>query len=204
MTFIYYCEDHPEKLLPPRLSAETIEAARKLPRIRSNRIYSTLKDLFREIDTGSVAGAGGEVVSGYNGELFKDDPILDHISLPDGLADKPYKARIGPRQERLITESGRLNAFDFWTELNEHLLGRIFEESLSDLAAMAGATTPAEKMAERKRHGIFFTQQLLCDFMAEAAIADLLQDRVPAPTAAEPEVVIESLREGWPPLRTSR
>jgi hypothetical protein len=50
-------------------------------------------------------------------------------------------------------------------------------------------------MAERKRHGIFFTQQLLCDFMAEAAIADLLQDRVPAPTAAEPEVVIESLRE---------
>jgi hypothetical protein len=80
MTFIYYCEDHPEKLLPPRLSAETIEAARKLPRIRSNRIYSTLKDLFREIDTGSVAGAGGEVITGYNGELFKDDPILDHIS----------------------------------------------------------------------------------------------------------------------------
>ena len=195
MTFIYYCEDHPEKLLPPRLSAETIDAARKLPRIRSNRIYGILKDLFREIDTGSVPGAGGEVITGYNGELFKDDPILDHISLPDGLADKVYKARIGPRQERRITGVWGLNAFDFWAELNEHLLGRIFEESLSDLAAMAGAATPAEKMAERKRHGIFFTQQLLCDFMAEAAIGDLLRDRVPAPTSTEPATVIESLRQ---------
>lgn len=193
MMFIYYCEDHPEKLVPPRLSETTIQAARNLPRVRADRIYNTLKDLFREIDAGSVAGTGGDPIPGYNGELFKDEPILDHITLPDALANKVYRARIGLHRERVVNGVWGLNAFDFWAELNEHLLGRVFEESLSDLVAMAGAATPAEKMAERKRHGIFFTQQLLCDFMAENAVEDLLADRAPLPEAPEMEAILEAL-----------
>lgn len=82
--------------------------------------------------------------------------------------------------------------FDFWQELNEHLLGHIFEQSLSDIVELkAGKTTPlGEKLAERKRHGIYYTSQILSDFLAASAIRALLDEEVPLkPTATDADAI---------------
>ena len=55
-------------------------------------MYSNLKLLFREIDQGSPPSSGLQL-SAYNGELFKQHPIIDSIDLPDSLDDKEYIAR---------------------------------------------------------------------------------------------------------------
>jgi SAM-dependent methyltransferase len=215
LTFIYYCEDHPQQLIPAGTSRGIIAAARGLPGVDPNRIYRVLKDLFAEIDAGSPAGSGLSLPA-YNGELFKPHPIVDAISLPDTLANKVYLAKVGGGTTRRIQGAWGLDIFDFWRELNEHLLGHIFEQSLSDLttsklstpvfgvpAAMPSPSL-ADRLDERKSHGIYYTQQLLCEYMVEAVVTDVLAERTPAPvTATSPELdkhlearmqVTESLR----------
>lgn len=169
LTFIYYCEDHPQQLLPAKTSRNVIAAARGLPGTNPYRIYAVLKDLFREIDSGSPAGSGLSLPA-YNGELFKLHPIVDAISLPDTLANKVYLAKVGGGHTRRIQGVWGLDIFDFWRELNEHLLGHIFEQSLSDLtstkliaprfglAITTAAASLADRLRERKAHGIFYTQ----------------------------------------------
>jgi type I restriction-modification system DNA methylase subunit len=76
--------------------------------------------------------------------------------------------------------------------LNEHLLGHIFEESLSDLEDLGSAdAVPLDvKMRERKRGGIFFTTSVLSDFLAASAIKSYLDER--APVAPSSDVSVEA------------
>ena len=73
-----------------------------------------------------------------------------------------------------------MHAFDFYGELGEHMLGRVFEASLSDLVEL-GTDSPADmalRLQERKRVGVFYTSEVLADFLAGHAIADAFEDRV--------------------------
>ena len=178
LLFIFYCEDHPEQLIPDRTVQRVIEASQALPGGSSTRVYGVLKDLFREVDVGSSAESGQDV-AGYNGELFKEDPIIDVIDLPDRLARNTYQARNPSGDARRIKGVWGLHVFDFWTELNEHLLGHVFEESLSDLKELEAGedVSIAHKLDQRKRGGIFYTSSLLSDFMAASALRSLLGER---------------------------
>jgi len=199
LLFIYYCEDHPDRLLPKNTLRNAVQAASFLPGTSATRTYEVIKNLFREIDTGSVAGSVRSI-PGYNGELFKPDPIVDVVSLPDALATKVFRAKIG-NTSRSIRGAYGLDVFNFWSELNEHLLGHIFEESLSDLSGPAtlapsfgiAPASPPKSIAERKAHGIFYTSQLITDFLVQSAVADLLSERVPAPAAVDETAVRNAL-----------
>jgi len=189
LVFIYYCEDNPQALIPDGTVARVTTSARLLPGPSTGKVYDSLKLLFREVD------AGGYVtnvikIDGYNGELFKDHPIVDHVSLPDSLHDRRYQVRESGRRIRTVEGVWGLHVYDFWVELNEHLLGHIFEESLSDLKAMeADAPVPlAERLRERKQTGIFYTTDLLSDFVAAGAIRDLLDDGASSDPCAEAEL----------------
>lgn len=180
MLFIYYCEDTPSGLLPTDLSRNTVDGARRLPGRATTKVYTALKDLFRDIDEGSVPSALVEIPR-YNGELFKPHPILDVVDLPDSLHDKVYTSTDGTAGTRTVKGVWGLHAFDFWAELNEHLLGHIFEESLSDLVGLekGGLPSLADKLRERKEHGIFYTSQILADFVCHSSIQALLEERAP-------------------------
>jgi len=89
LLFIFYCEDNPQQLIPRGTLKRVTEAAATLPGPSAHKVYTHLKSLFREIDVGSTAESGVEV-TGYNGELFKDHWILDHIELPDTLNRRDY------------------------------------------------------------------------------------------------------------------
>jgi len=127
MLFIYYCEDHPEHLVPDHTVKKVTDAARVLPGPSTHKAYDHIKALFKEIDAGSPSGSG-LALPGYNGELFKDQRVIDHIDLSDALNEKPYYVRDDSgKVARTIRGVWGLHEYDFWTELNEHLLGRIFE-----------------------------------------------------------------------------
>ncbi|MBI3947613.1 MAG: N-6 DNA methylase [Armatimonadetes bacterium] len=180
LLFIYYCEDHPQGLVPKATLEDVIAAARRLPGASQTKTYDYMKALFREIDAGSPPGSGVGVY-GYNGELFKDHWIIDHISLPDSLHDRRYALEEPDGNTRWIRGVWGLHVYDFWTELSEHLLGHIFEQSLSDLSEL-GSTEEvplSEKMRERKRGGVFYTTSILSDFLSAGALTALLDEAAP-------------------------
>ena len=180
MMFLYYCEDHPEHLIPPETVRNLTDAAARMPGSNPHRIYDALKDLFREVDVGSSPASGIQLAA-YNGELFKDHPLIDHIELPDTLHRQVYQVRGPGGRNRVVRGVWGLHVFDFWAELNEHLLGHVFEESLSDVVALK-TTEPvdlARKLAERKQHGIYYTDEILSDYLARGAINAILSDGEP-------------------------
>ena len=182
LLFIYYCEDTPEHLLPPNTVKRITETARGLPGMSQSKVYDSLKALFREVDAGSPPG-NQIVLPGYNGELFKFDPIIDEIELPDSLHDNLYDVEIGDHK-RSVQGVWGLHAFDFWRELNEHLLGHIFEQSLSDIVEMIEGSSPGpDRLAERRRHGIYYTSELLSDFLCQESLQAILNESA-SPTGA--------------------
>ncbi len=191
LMFIYYCEDHPQKLLPDGLIERITAAARQLPGRSDRRVFDQLKELFHEIDSGSPYASGAQV-PGYNGELFKRHPVIDSISLPDALHDRVYDAVDPDGRVRQVRGAWGLHVYDFWSELNEHLLGHIFQESLSDLVSLAAGhdVSLADKLHERKRKGIYYTDRLLSDFASSSAIKALLGEfPTIAPEASSLELV---------------
>ncbi len=178
LIFIYYCEDTPARLLPPDTIKSITEAARRLPGPSESKVYDSLKALFQEVDKGSPQGSL-DPLPAYNGELFKPDRVIDNIDLPDSLHDKIYGVTDGDTTRRIQGAWG-LYAFDFWRELNAHLLGHIFEQSLSDLLDLAaGEKLSADRLAERKRHGIYYTSELLSDSLCEGSVRAILDEVAP-------------------------
>lgn len=182
MLFLYYCEDNPARLIPRNTVKEVTEGARRTLGPSTTKVYDQLKLLFREVDSGSPPDAA-IAYSAYNGELFKHDPILDEIDLPDSLHDKVYTlSASGKGVKRKIQGVWGLHSFDFWRELNEHLLGHIFERSLADLEEMAGGESKGtSRLKKRRQHGIYYTSELLSDYLSEMALRALLREAAPLP-----------------------
>lgn len=88
--------------------------------------------------------------AGYPATLFEYDRILDEVDLSD-----------------LESIAWGFPDYDFGTEVDGHLLGAIFEESLSE----SGLRT-------RKRDGIFYTSATLANFLAKSALDSWLESRV--------------------------
>lgn len=204
LIFLMYCEDHPLRLVNPGTLERIVEAATSLPGTASDRVYTVIKQLFREVDEGSPP-ASGLKVSGYNGELFKLHPIIDAISLPDDLAKKVYRAPINSGSTRTIKGVWGLHVFDFWSELDEHMLGKVFEESLSDFStvAVSGDANTAHRLRVRKLGGIYYTNDRLASFAIDAPLMDLLALTVPTPAidADNPARYLESQLEALASLR---
>lgn len=192
IVFILFCESHPQRLIPPGTLDNVCKAARMLPGVSRGKVYEALKSLFKEVDAGSPI-SNQIRLSGYNGELFKDHPIIDHIDLPDELYDRRYTVSQPKGAARIIQGVWGLHKYDFWTELNEHLLGHIFEQSLSDLADVGcdGVRSAAERLQERKHGGIYYTSSLLSDFLASSAIQSLLDETAPLDNASDLEAALE-------------
>lgn len=171
---ICFFSDHPSQLLPDDLLEEVIERGKNLPSLGDNKIYPLIHDLFRVIDAGSTEDYPYEIYA-YDGGLFEEDPILSEIILPDELFTKEYEIA-GTTIEGIFG----FHAYDFHKDLNEHVLGRIFEESVSDIEQVRenlaeGDSNPFS--GSREDYGLFFTREGLTEFVAQNAIQDLLHDK---------------------------
>ncbi len=141
------------------------------PGPRTNPRWRNFLDTFHAIDKGH---RNLDLPTGYNGGLFKHDPLVDDLELDDRWADV-FK-HIGDYDFR---EEG---------EISVDVLGNIFERSITELeklrvvgmfGAQAGKALAAmPKSAERKRFGIYYTPPEFTRLIVEETLGKLIADRV--------------------------
>lgn len=172
---ICFMSDHPHRLLPKGILSDVIEAARSLPVLSKNKIYSTLKDFFRCVDQGSPKYYPFEIF-GYDGSLFVHDQVLDSVELPDSLFEKKYDLN-----GKELTGIFGFRAIDFYYEFSPHLLGRLFEYSVNDqeqmLRRMATmGKSVLESLNLQGELGVVYTREVLANFAGECVLSDMFQD----------------------------
>jgi len=171
---ICFFSDHPSGLLPDDLLKDVVETGRELPTLDDRKIYPLVQDLFRVIDTGSPDEYPYDIF-GYDGGLFEPDDVLQSVTLPDELFTREYE--IGNTE---INGVYGFYAYDFHSDLNEHVLGRIFEESVGDIEQVRANLAEGDSnpfSGDRSDYGLYFTREGLTEFVAQHAIEDLLADK---------------------------
>ena len=116
--------------------------------------------LCRNIDKGNKQKG----INKFNGGLFKYDEILDDLVLDDVI----------------FTELITLADYDFKTDVDENILGRIFEQSISDLEELKNDALGIEidkKKGKRKKDGIFYTPSRITRGIVEKSIGEYLNDK---------------------------
>lgn len=145
LVFIAYAED--TVLLPnDRLKLAITHRDPFFPRPR----WDNLKALFAAVDTGNEHLG----ITGYNGGLFRHDPDLDALDLPDHLVESFLK----------------LAAYDFQSEVSVTILGHLFEQTISDIEADLIAPGDAKTADKKKRHGIVYTPEDVTRFIVAHTI----------------------------------
>jgi type I restriction-modification system DNA methylase subunit len=154
--FIAFCEDR--GLLPPK----TIAKAHDSKDLYNPRpIWENYKPVFRWVDQGN----DNPPIPGYNGGLFKHDPLLDdQLQVPD----------------EICTQLKQLTRFDFDTEVSVDILGHIFEQSVTDLEelrSLAAGQAYDPKKGKRKTQGVFYTPAFITQYIVEVALGGYLRRR---------------------------
>lgn len=151
--FIAFAED---SLLLPKDSIKQAYSSRDLYNPRP--IWHNFRSLFRAIDQGS----SDLKINSYNGGLFKPDPSIDEIELPDEICEGFQK----------------LGGYDFASEVSVTILGHIFEQSVADIERLQ-AIARGELIEEakksgtsgrRKRDGIVYTPDYIARFIVEKTL----------------------------------
>lgn len=154
--FIAFCED--KGLLPRNtLSNAHDHKDQYNPRL----IWENYQSVFRWVDVGN----DDPPVPGYNGGLFKFDPVLDaQLTVPNPLCS-------------LLNN---LTRFDFDTEVSVDILGHIFEQSVTDLEELNAESAGEEynqKKGKRKTQGVFYTPAFITQYIVEVSIGGYLHRR---------------------------
>ncbi len=152
--FIAFCED--KDLLPK----ETIQQAHDHKDLYNPRsIWENYKSVFRAVDQGNP----DLLIPGYNGGLFKHDPLLDsQLQVSD----------------ILCTQLKKLARYDFDSEVSVNILGHIFEQSVSDLEelrSLSAGETYDQKKGQRKTQGVYYTPAFITQYIVSVALGGYLE-----------------------------
>ena len=156
--FICFCENR--LLLPQGIFKMAIEAGKKSLVIKQHRLWEQLCGLFDSIDRGNPPMN----INGYNGGLFKSDPVLDALTIPDTPLER----------------FAEISDYDFGSDLNVNILGHIFEQSISDLEqfkAEIKGTGAERRRGKQKADGIYYTPNYVTEYIVKQTIGRWLADR---------------------------
>ncbi|MCQ2604690.1 MAG: restriction endonuclease subunit M, partial [Spirochaetia bacterium] len=154
--FILFCEDR--NLLPPNSIAGIVQSWQKSKADMfsvGTPLYDYFKRFFTLIDKGYENPIDkSNSIFAYNGGLFKTDEILDNIKVGDDV---------------LFIHTKRLADYDFESQISVDILGRIFENSLTEIeevqkeieAEKAGAKVENNNVGKRKKDGVFYTPEYI-------------------------------------------
>ena len=153
--FICFCED---KNLLPRNSFQKV-----IDRGTENRdlgVFEYFKILCNWINTGNPK----HEIPHFNGGLFKADEDLDTLIIDDIVFEKMQA----------------ISEYNFDSELNENILGHIFEQSISDIEEFKSQINEQDfdvKKGKRKKDGIFYTPKYITKYIVENTINYWLEDK---------------------------
>lgn len=167
--FVFFAEDR--GLLPPNMISKTVEEWHSRSKWEPRALYEQFKILFGLIDR----GAPQLEIFAYNGGLFKADATLDALEIGDDI---------------LCANVEKLSAYDFESDVDVDVLGRIFEHSLTEIeevtraltaeangdAASLKASAKTEK-TKRKSDGVFYTPSYITKYIVEATLGKLCADK---------------------------
>lgn len=164
LLFIFFAED--KNLLPPNSIMKIVEQWQQLKELDEYRpLYHRFKKYFGHMNTG-YKGQQYEIFA-YNGGLFKPDEVLDSIEVADDLLSDYTK---------------RLSAYDFDSEVDVNILGRIFENSLSEIEEVSkqlaqGESIEADQASKRKKDGVFYTPSYITSYIVEQTLGVLCANK---------------------------
>lgn len=151
--FIAFCED--KNIIPANSYKNMVLSSNE--NVSKHELFAML---CRNIDKGNKQKG----INKFNGGLFKYDEILDDLVLDDNI----------------FSELIILADYDFKTDVDENILGRIFEQSISDLEELkndALGIDTDKKKGKRKKDGVFYTPSRITRGIVEKSIGEYLNDK---------------------------
>lgn len=166
--FILFCEDR--NLLPTNSTMGIINDYKKLKELGYYQpLYNVFKTFFDRIDKGFKHDTDkSKDVFAYNGGLFKPDETLDSVKIGDDV---------------LYIHAQRLGNYDFQSQISVDILGRIFENSLTEIEEVQkeieneknGIKTENNNIGKRKKDGVFYTPEYITKYIVENTIGKLCE-----------------------------
>ena len=151
--FICFCED--KGLLPNEIFYKTLEKGKNF-----GEVFEVFKILCSWINLGNAR----KNIAHFNGGLFKSDGVLDGLYVDN----------------EVFEEMRKISDYNFDSELNENILGHIFEQSVSDIEELKKFVSGEEfdsKKSKRKKDGIFYTPKYITKYIVENSIKNWLDDK---------------------------
>lgn len=127
-------------------------------------VWDNFKGLFRAIDEGN----SNLKIPRYNGGLFRKDPVIDGLNIPDDICEG-FKT---------------LGEYDFASEVSVTVLGHIFEQSIADVERLQAIARGEEEEPEkttgtsgrRKRDGVVYTPDYIARFIVAETLGTHLRE----------------------------
>ncbi|MDD7417621.1 MAG: DNA methyltransferase [Treponemataceae bacterium] len=168
--FILFCEDR--NLLPTNSVVGIINDWKALKKMGYPQpLYNLFKTFFERINTGfKNEDDHTRDIFAYNGGLFKPDEILDSVKIGDDV---------------LYLYSQRLANYDFQSQISVDILGRIFENSLTEIEEVQneienekqGIKVENNNIGKRKKDGVFYTPEYITKYIVENTIGKLCETK---------------------------
>jgi hypothetical protein len=213
--FAFYCEDMGERMLfPPQLIRERIqrESIDHTYDPEGPELWAWFRRLFGFMDAG---GQWGQMrVPHINGGLFAADPLIENLNLPNhvfaAVGQGHNEASLERDRDTILYLCARYNYAargDARESLSLYTLGRIFEQSITELeyrvGELEGRDTVA-KLSKRKRDGVYYTPEWVVNLLVEQTMGPWFADVKTAcgwaeadegaPTLAAAQAYVERLR----------
>lgn len=188
--FILFCEDMGSGLnFPTNLLRNILidQSKQQYYDGDHDNIWSLVKQLFKSMRTGG-AFTDEFLIPHFNGGLFSELPELENLKIPNKIfcakGQGESVTSLLAHRNTLLYFSSKYN-FGASGETGEktitlYTLGRIFEQSITDLEYMeseAEGRTSIAHLNKRKRNGVYYTPEWVTEYIVRETIGAWLSDR---------------------------
>ncbi|WP_066568582.1 TaqI-like C-terminal specificity domain-containing protein [Snodgrassella sp. CFCC 13594] len=162
LLFIFFAED--SGLLAANTARTMLKEWEHLKDLKMPiSVYDQLKRYFNFLNTGYKDNISE--IFAYNGGLFKPDDVLDNVKISDDVL-KPHISKLAD--------------YDFSSEVDVNILGRIFENSLTEIdeiKAKLNGDKLDKSQSKRKKDGVFYTPKYITNYIVQNTIGKLCSDK---------------------------
>jgi hypothetical protein len=185
--FTFFCEDMGERMLfPPQMVRDHLKNRSIEPFYDENgsELWEFFKRLFHLMNKGGKQGS--VTLPEINGGLFAPDPVLDALTIPNHVFAKAGQGRneasLSSDPDTLLFLCASYNYAgrgDVKESLSLYTLGRIFEQSITELEYRAGELEGRETigaLSKRKRDGVYYTPEPVVNYLVEQTLGPWFSD----------------------------